>query len=93
MQIHRLLRDPAEAPSISQGFNEAAPLGELTRAVYSSTLPLLGSANSLLMYLTPNNNKVGIRMSRTDCQGDAVENAEGKDLRPGLGGSPQKDRC
>ena len=58
-----------------------------------SPLPLLGFANSLLMYLTPNNNnKVGIRMSRTDCQGEAVENAEGKDLRPGLGGSPQKDR-
>ena len=56
-------------------------------------LPLLGSANSLLMYLTPNNNnKMGICMSRTDCQGEAVETAEGKDLRPGQGGSPQKDR-
>ena len=56
-------------------------------------LALLGSAKSLLMYLTPNNNnKVGILMSRTDCQGEAVEKAEGKDLRPGLGGSPQKDR-
>lgn len=79
-----------EAPSISQGFGEAASLGELTLP----PLALLGSANSLLMYLTPNNNnKVGIRMSKTDCQGEAVEKAEGKDLRPRLGGSPQKDRC